>query len=442
MKELLNFFLEIEKLKTMPRTGWVLSEVKNPETIAEHTFRVAIAVWLLSEKKNLDIKRIIKSALAHDLCEVYAGDVTPFFYYTRLLKKNEEEKKKFMKWVRLSKKEKEKRGKKKAELEKKSLLKLIKHLKPELKKEIFSSWLDFDKRISREGKFVKQVDKIETLIQAIEYFGTKEDVGRTSWWEGIEEIVEESSLLKFLKALQKKFYGSVVGEYKKDTELENILDFIVEVGKLKKMPRTIWVLMGVKNPETVASHIFTVSLMAWVFGKERKELNLKKILKMALCHEFPSVYTGDLITPFPFRKSLRVKKEVGEIFQKWPRLSRKEKKRKFLRDYQKEKRALEKLTLKLPVPFKKEIIQFCDEYKTGITPEARFLNQVNVLAVLLQALQYKERDKDLPIDWLWEWTFEKCESSRCLAFIEELKKKFYKRILFPKSLLKFLRFKK
>ena len=36
MKNLLKFFLEVEKLKQMPRTGWVLREVKNPETVAEH----------------------------------------------------------------------------------------------------------------------------------------------------------------------------------------------------------------------------------------------------------------------------------------------------------------------------------------------------------------------------------------------------------------------
>lgn len=430
MKNILNFLLETDKLKGIPRTGWVLSEVKNPETIAEHTFRMVIANWLLGKKKNLNIKRTIKIALSHDLCEVYAGDVTPFFYYTQLSKENKEEKKKFMKWVRLSQKEKEKRGKKKAEMEKKSLLKLIKHLKPELKKEIFSSWSDFEKRISREGKFIKQVDKIETLIQAIEYFGTKEDVGRTSWWEGIEEIVDDPLLLEFLKVIQKKFYGLAHEGFKGQKELEGILDFLLEIGKLKKMPRKGWVSLEVKNPETIAGHIFTLSLMAWVFGREKKVLNMGKLLKMALCHELPSIYTGDLITPYGRILPGEIE-EKREVFKRWPRLSKKEKEKKFSRAYKKEKAALKKLTLKLPTSLRKEIIQLFDEYKTASTPEARFLNQLNVLAVLFQGLQYQKKDKSLSVDFLWEWAFEKCEDPTTLEFMEELKKKFYgKRFIF------------
>lgn len=434
MKELLKFFLEIEKLKIMPRTGWVLMEVENPETIAEHTFRMAMLAWLLGEKKKLSIERIIKTALFHDLCEVYAGDKTPFFYYSRLPKDEIERKKRLMKWPRLPHKEKRKKGRKKAEEERKSLQKLIKDLEPEIKREVFSSWSSFEKRISKEGKFVKQVDRIETLIQSIEYFGPKKEVGGTSWWEGTEEMIDDPLLLKFLNVIQKKFYSKVIGKYKKDRELERILDFILEIGKLKKMPRTIWVSMGVKNPETVAGHIFTVSLMAWVFGQGKKELHMKKLLKMALCHEIPSVYTGDLITPF------RKTPEKGrEIFQKWPRLSRKEKRKVFYGDYKKEKKALRKLTLKLKPSLRKEIIQLWDEYKIASTPEAKFLNQVNVCAVLLQAFLYQKKDKDLPIDWLWEWAFEKCTDPVSLEFIEELKKKFYKSNLFSKAILSLFR---
>ena len=81
MKNALKFLIEANKLKTVPRTGWVLMEVKNPESIADHIFRVTVATWLMAEKANLDVKRAIKIALFHDLCEVYAGDSTPFGYY-------------------------------------------------------------------------------------------------------------------------------------------------------------------------------------------------------------------------------------------------------------------------------------------------------------------------------------------------------------------------
>ena len=438
MKNILKFFLEVEKLKQMPRTGWVLMRVENPETIAEHTFRMTILAWFLAEKKSLNIKKTIQTAFSHDLCEVYAGDVTPFFYYLKLPKDKIKRKKFLMKWIRLSKKEKEKLGQKKFGLEKESLLKLTKLLKPSIRKLICSSWFNFEKRISKEGNFVKQVDRIETLIQSIEYFGPKEEMGGSSWWEGTEELIEDSFLLTFLKIIQKRFYEKGLIKKKEEKELENILEFILKINKLKKIPRSIWVSMGVKNPETVAGHIFTTTLMTWVLGAERKEIDLERSLKMALCHEFPSVYTGDLITPFILPKE---EEERRKVFEKWPRLKKIEKEKIFFEDHQKEKKALEKLTENLESNLKKEIVGLWDEYKMNLTPEALFVNQVNVLAVLLQALLYQRKDKNLPIGWIWEWAFEKCECPIILAFLEEMKGKFYKQSLIKKAFLKFLNIK-
>jgi len=430
MKKTLQFFLEVNKLKTIQRTGWVLRGVQNPETIADHTFRVAITAWLLGEKKNLNATRIIKTALFHDLCEVYAGDVTPFFYYLDLPKDKEKRKKKLMKWVRLSKKEKEKRGQKKWKMEEKSLLRLIKSLSPKPKKEILAFWVDFEKGTTQEGKFTRPADKIDTLLQAIEYFGVGPNSPVTGWWEEIEELTEDPLLLDFLAVVQNNFYDQKrksshkISHEKLEKELEGILDFIWRVGKLKHLPRKIWVELGIKNPESVAGHCFTLALMAWVFGQERKDLDMEKLLKMALCHELPSVYTGDLITPYG-RVLPKTKRERKRFFIKWPRLSKKEKEKKFLEDYQKEKTALKKLTQKLSSSTREEILQLFDEYKTASSAEARFLNQLNVLAVLFQALLYQKEDKDLPIGFLWEWALERCDNKKCLDFLEALKNKFY-----------------
>ena len=49
------------------------------ESTAEHTYRMTLMAWILAgEKGDLDICRVIKIALVHDLCEVYAGDLTPY----------------------------------------------------------------------------------------------------------------------------------------------------------------------------------------------------------------------------------------------------------------------------------------------------------------------------------------------------------------------------
>ena len=354
MKKILNFLIEVNKLKEIPRTGWVLMKVQNPEKISEHIFRVAIASWLLGGLKNLNVKKLIKLTLCHDLCEVYAGDMTPFFYWDGLERKKKEDEKILLKGVRLSQKKKEKKGKIKFRKEKKSLFKLISPLEAGLKREIFSSWFDYEKKISKEGNFVKQIDRIETLLQSIEYFGPKEVTGGTSWWEGTEEIVEDPLLLKFLEVIQKKFYGKIIGNYKRNKELENILDFLLQIGRLKKIPRKGWVIREVKNPETTGSFVFMVALMAWIFAIEKNlRLNTEKLLKMALCHELSRIYVSDE-TPYDMALSNKTKKEKRKILKKWIRFSKKKKRKIFLKNYRKEKEALKKLVLRLPPDLKKE----------------------------------------------------------------------------------------
>jgi len=422
MKNLLNFFLEVSKLKEMPRTGWVLMEVKDPETVAEHTFGIALLAWLLGEKRKLNTEKLIKIAFSHDLCEVYAGDTTPFFYYPKLPKNKKERKRMLMKWARLLKPEKEKIGKAKFEKERKSLLKLIKLLSLELRKEIFSFWLDYEKGVLQEAKFVRQINRIETLIQSIDYFGTKDIKTRTNWWEWTEEVVDDSLLLEFLKIIQNRFYGKVPG-YKKERELESILDFISKIEKLKSLPRLYWTARGIKSPETVAGHIFTVTLMAWLLGKEKKQLNMEKLLRMALCHELSAVYTEDTV-PY-YRRLPRDERKRREILRKWPRLPEDEKARRFLREYKEEKESFRKLTFNLTPDLKKEIIGLWDEYRRAASPEALFLNQVNVLAVLFQGLLYQKKYKKFAATPLWEWAFEKCDDPITLEFMRNLHKKFH-----------------
>jgi putative hydrolase of HD superfamily len=421
MKNILNFLIQVNKLKETPRTGWVWRGVKNPETIADHTFGMAIIVWLLATKKGLNVKRAIKIALSHDLCEVFAGDITPHLYYSRLSKNTKVRQKTLMKWARLTKAEKQKKEKIKFKIEKKGLLKLIRNLPVKQRNEIFSSWFDYERSVSKEGRFVNYLNRIETLIQSIEYFGTENVNEMTGWWEWVEEIVDDPFLLEFLELIQKKFYTRE-RRYRKERELEAILDFILQVNRLKNLPRLYWKLRGIKNSETVASHIFTVAVMAWVLGKEKKEFDQEKILKMALCHELAAVEIGDT-TPYD-RILAKKRDETKKILEKMIRLSREEKKNIFIEDYRKEKKAFQKITKKLNPALSQEIINLWEDYRTKKSAEAYFLSQVNTLAVLMQGLLYEKKYKQFSAKPLWEWAFEVCEDPLLIAFMEELKKKF------------------
>lgn len=421
MENALNFLIEINKLKETTRTGWIIWRIKNPETIAEHIFRVSFLAFLLGAKKRLKVKNCIQNALSHDLCEVYAGDATPLFYYQNLDVKRKKDREILMKGIRLLGKDKKRRLKVKFSREKNSLLKLVAPLEKTLKNEILLRWLDYEKGYSREGKFVKQLDWIENLIQSLEYLGPKGS--GSGWWEIAEEKVDDPLLTDFLAVIQKKFYGKRKG-YKKNKDLEAILDFVLQIGKLKRMSRLYWILRGVKNPETVAGHIFSLALMAWIFGKETK-LNLEKLLKMALCHEITAVYTGDT-TPYD-RTLPKNPQKRNEILKRMVRLPKADKEKYFFKDYQEEKKTLGKLTSRLTPSLKKEIIQLWEEYRTKSSPEGYFLSQFNVLAILLQTLIYEKKDKNFLAAPVWEWAFENVDNPLALKFLGELKKKFLPR---------------
>ena len=426
MEKNLDFLVDVQKLKEIPRTGLVWLGVKNPPSVADHTFRVALSSWIFGKKMDLNIEAMIKTALSHDLCEVYGGDRTPFW---GLVPENEKERKEVLKrWIRLSLKEKKKRSEREFEEEKELLLKLINYLNPQLKKEILSFWLDYKKGITREGKIFLQIDKMEGMLEALENLDPKDYIYVTPWWEEAEELIVEPKMILFYKIIQSRFYRTKVkldekffkSEFK---ELENILEFILQIGKLKRMPRLYWTLREIKNPETVAGHIFTLVIMAWIFGIEKKELSQEKLLKMALCHELSAVYTGDT-TPYD-RILPKDERERKKILERMIRLSKKEKKWIFLADYKQEKKAIEKLTKKLDPSLKKEILKLWHEYRTKSSLEAKFLSQLNILAVLLQGLLYEKKYKEFSTAPLWEWAFENCDDQICLSLMEEMKKRFY-----------------
>ena len=182
----------------------MLRGIKDPETIAAHTFRATIMSWVLCCKKSLNLNKIFKMCLIHDLCEVCAGDTTP---YDNFLPKNKKRWQKILsKWPRLTKKQKEKFFLKKYRKEDKGLKKLISKLPPAIKEEMKNLWEDYEKGLTPEGRFVRQVDRVENLLQALEYWKNKKDFAMGPWWIQIEELIDDPILLEFIQALEKKFH--------------------------------------------------------------------------------------------------------------------------------------------------------------------------------------------------------------------------------------------
>ncbi|MFH1841193.1 MAG: HD domain-containing protein [Candidatus Nealsonbacteria bacterium] len=204
MRNLLDFLIEIGKLKKTKRKGWVLRGIKDPETIADHTFRMVVMAWLFCCRKNIDANKVLKMSLIHDFCEVCAGDTTP---YDKVLPRDKNKWKEILnQWPRLPKSKKEQIFLEKYKKEKKGLEKLILKLPPKLKKEIKDLWNDYEKGLTREGRFVRQLDRVENLLQALEYWKKDKSFAIDPWWIQIEELIDDPVLLEFMDELEKKFH--------------------------------------------------------------------------------------------------------------------------------------------------------------------------------------------------------------------------------------------
>jgi len=143
LEKLLDFLAAAGRLKRIPRTGWVESGIDDPESVADHSFRTAITAMLLSDLQGLDTERAIRMALLHDLVEAEIGDLTP--------------------------EQKELRGSGYLKEEKEAMEGLLSTLPEELSSRYVALWEELRNGVSREAEAVAQADRVEMLLQALEY---------------------------------------------------------------------------------------------------------------------------------------------------------------------------------------------------------------------------------------------------------------------------------
>ncbi len=51
--------------------------------------------------------------------------------------------------------------------------------------------------------------------------------------------------------------------------MNSLLQFFIQIGKLKQAKRSGWLAYGIKSPETTADHIFRATILGWVLNKEK-----------------------------------------------------------------------------------------------------------------------------------------------------------------------------
>jgi putative hydrolases of HD superfamily len=75
MHGVVRFAYEAGQLKRLPRAGWLIAGIRDPESVAEHSFRVAVLAYLIAVLEGADPHRATALGLFHDLPETRIGDV-------------------------------------------------------------------------------------------------------------------------------------------------------------------------------------------------------------------------------------------------------------------------------------------------------------------------------------------------------------------------------
>ena len=78
MKKIYEFLRKVDRLKEIPRSGWLLCGMPSyaVENVCEHSFDVAVlSLLFIDAAKDLSERKILKAALFHDLAESVITDV-------------------------------------------------------------------------------------------------------------------------------------------------------------------------------------------------------------------------------------------------------------------------------------------------------------------------------------------------------------------------------
>ena len=145
MEELVNFWKLAARLKEEARRGWVQRlHLKDVESVADHSYGVAMLSLYEAYRRGYDIEKVLKLALVHDLEEAITGDLTPL--------------------------DKRRKGATEAfRLKRSAMNEVLRRFPAEGRREYRDLWTDLREGRSREARLVKDLDRLEMALQAAEY---------------------------------------------------------------------------------------------------------------------------------------------------------------------------------------------------------------------------------------------------------------------------------
>ncbi len=136
-----------------------------------------------------------------------------------------------------------------------------------------------------------------------------------------------------------------------------------EFNQLKQLYRQGWLRRGAPEErcETVAEHTFSMAVLAMVIADAHfPHLDMTKLLRMVLLHDFGEIGAGDITPADGVAATIKHARERESVAQ-----------------------VLGKLSVGAAY------VDLWDEYEAGVTPEARYVKQIDRLDMALQAAVYQ-----------------------------------------------------
>ncbi|HCE3361879.1 TPA: HD domain-containing protein [Vibrio parahaemolyticus] len=192
LEKQLALLIELDKLKSVLRRTRVKSAEGRLENSGEHSWHVALMAVLMEEHANapVDICRVMKMLLIHDVVEIDAGDT--FVYDTAATKEQ-------------------------AEKEIKAAERLFGMLPTDQGQELLALWLEFEAAQSDDAKYAKALDRLIPMLLNYHTNGqrwkensvTREqaltinkriEFGSVTLWDKAKELIEEATEKGWLKS--------------------------------------------------------------------------------------------------------------------------------------------------------------------------------------------------------------------------------------------------
>lgn len=172
LEGILAFIKKAENLKNTLRYSFTSNG--SQESSAEHSWRLSLLVMMCAGSfPGLDLEKALKLAIIHDLPEAICGD-TPAIHQEKYETK--------------------------ISRERNALVQIVQSLTPKTQNYIIELWEEYERAETEEAKYVKSLDKLETLIQHNQGINPAEFNYAFNITYG-NELVEKNEILSRLKQM-------------------------------------------------------------------------------------------------------------------------------------------------------------------------------------------------------------------------------------------------